>query len=219
MLQEVATKTQEEVSLLGADNRLPKGSIDLSIGGSADRRESWLQRRGPLIRQREDYTKTKRGEEGVGESSSIREKRTKRDVGPDKGARSQRKIRFGRENRIGQGSDAITPSERYPVANHEKRTSPTVRISGNKEKMAIHSKERLNLTSGCGLLRWQKMYVAFGFSRSQFQPQEAKNCAQDSIGELVFIFCCRYKSQCDFPAYYFPARHRFPKWFRLYWGL
>ena len=75
MLQAVVTKTKEEVSCLREENRTSNRSIDLSIGGSStDRRESWIRRRGPLMRPREDYTETASEEEGVEEERGIREK-------------------------------------------------------------------------------------------------------------------------------------------------
>ena len=88
----------------------------------------------------EDYTETASEEEGVNDERSIRKKRMKRDTDSDMEKRRKRTILVGEENRIGQGSAAITPPKRYHVANHEKRASPIGRISVRKEE-ADHPSE------------------------------------------------------------------------------
>ena len=82
-----------------------KGAVGLPIGGSStDRREGWLQQRGPLIRPRESYADTTSEEEGMNKGERLKGQRMKSDMDSDEEKRRRRQIRFG--GRIGFTQEA-----------------------------------------------------------------------------------------------------------------
>ena len=80
-----------------------------------------------------NYESTTDEENMYGETMLIK-KRVRSDDESDIDKRRKRQMGFERENLMGQGIHAITPS-RYHVVNHERRLSPGGRIPTHKEEI------------------------------------------------------------------------------------
>ena len=189
-IQAVISKTKEEVSFLSDENRTLEGSIDPPLGGSsAERRESWLRQRPPVLISRKDNTETTTDEEGANDERRLRKKRVWNEDASDMEKRSKGKIRFGREQRMGQGNEAITPLPRYHVLRRDIKLTSLGALQGVTKKSNIRERESASWMGEDELLRRQHHYDVFGFLRSQFQTQWETICAQESMGELGINFC------------------------------
>ena len=83
MIQDVVAKTKGEARFFREENRMSKGSIGMSGGGcDSDRRESWLQRRGTVIKSQRSYESTT-DEEEMSDRKRMSKKILRRDVESD----------------------------------------------------------------------------------------------------------------------------------------